>query len=71
MDSFPAYAWAVGYNVAFTPSLANEMHVGKVHSDKFQRSIYGNTFGIPAQYGIGGVPRLPTTAVSPPSQSVV
>src|SRR5271170_6964479 len=65
-DSFPAYAWAVGYNVAFTPSLANEMHVGMVHADKFQRSIYGNTFGIPAQYGIGGVPQVPNNGGIPP-----
>ncbi len=65
-DSFPAYAWAVGYNVAFTPSLANEMHVGMVHSDKFQRSIYGNTFGIPAQYGIGGVPQVTNNGGIPP-----
>ena len=57
-DSFPAYALAVGYNTAFTPTLANEMHVGMVHADKFQRSIYGNIFGIPAQYGIGGVPQV-------------
>ena len=65
-DSFPAYAWAVGYNIAFTPSLANEMHVGMVHSDKFQRSIYGNTFGIPAQYGIGGVPQVENNGGIPP-----
>ena len=65
-DSFPAYAFAVGYNTAFTPSLANEMHVGMVHSDKFQRSIYGNIFGIPAQYGIGGVPQLANNGGIPP-----
>jgi hypothetical protein len=65
-DSFPAYAFAVGYNTAFTPSLANEMHVGMVHSDKFQRSIYGNTFGIPAQYGINGVPQVAENGGIPP-----
>src|SRR5271170_5818145 len=65
-DSFPAYAWAVGYNIAFTPSLANEMHVGMVHADKFQRSVFGNTFGIPAQYGIGGIPQVPENGGIPP-----
>jgi hypothetical protein len=65
-DSFPAYAFAVGYNVAFTPTLANEMHVGMVHADKFQRSFYGNTFGIPAQYGIGGVPQVAENGGIPP-----
>ena len=42
------------------------MHVGMVHADKFQRSIYGNTFGIPAQYGIGGVPQVPENGGIPP-----
>jgi hypothetical protein len=65
-DSFPAYAFAVGYTAALTPSLANEMHVGMVHSDKFQRSVYGNTFGIPAQYGIAGVPQVGENGGIPP-----
>ena len=65
-DSFPAYAFAVGYNTAFTPSLANEMHVGMVHADKFQRSVFGNTFGIPAQFGIGGVPQVAENGGIPP-----
>ncbi len=47
----------------------NEMHVGMVHSDKFQRSIYGNTFGIPAQYGIGGVPQVANNGGIPPITS--
>jgi hypothetical protein len=65
-DSFPAYAFAVGYNTSFTPTLANEMHVGMVHSDKFQRSVYGNVFGIPAGLGIGGVPQVANNGGIPP-----
>jgi hypothetical protein len=65
-DSFPAYAFAVGYNTAFTSTLANEMHVGMVHSDKFQRSIYGNTFGTPVMYGINGVPQVTNNGGVPP-----
>src|SRR5271170_1542896 len=65
-DSFPAYAFAVGYNTVFTPTLINEMHVGMVHADKFQRSIFGNTFGIPVQYGIGGIPQVPENGGIPP-----
>lgn len=65
-DSFPAYAWAVGYTHVFTPTLTNDMHAGMVHSDKLQRSIYGNTFGIPAQYGIQGIPQLPNNGGLPP-----
>jgi Carboxypeptidase regulatory-like domain len=65
-DSFPAYAFAVGYNTVFTPTLTNEMHVGMVHSDKFQRSVYGNVFGIPANYGIGGVQQVANNGGIPP-----
>jgi hypothetical protein len=65
-DSFPAYAFAIGYNHVFTPTLVNEMHVGMVHADKFQRSIFGNTFGIPAQYGIGGIPQVAENGGIPP-----
>jgi len=65
-DSFPAYAWAVGYTRVFTPSLTNDMHVGMVHADKLQESFYGNTFGIPAQYGIQGIPQLPNNGGLPP-----
>ena len=57
-DSLPAYAWAVGYTRIFTPTLTNGMHVGMVHSDKLQQSFYGNTFGIPAQFGIQGVQQV-------------
>lgn len=66
VDSFPAYAWAVGYTRVFTPTLTNDMHVGEVHSDKLQRSVYGNTFGIPAQFGIQGVPQVANNGGIPP-----
>lgn len=66
-DSLPAYAWAGGYTHVFTPTLTNEMHVGMVHSDKLQQSIYGNTFGIPAKYGIQGVPQVANNGGLPPT----
>jgi hypothetical protein len=65
-DSLPAYAWAAGYTHIFTPSLSNEMHVGMVHSDKLQQSFYGDTFGIPAQFGIQGVPQVTNNGGLPP-----
>ncbi len=65
-DSLPAYAFAVGYTHIFTPTLTNEMHVGMVHSDKLQQSFYGNTFGIPAQFGIQGVPQVANNGGLPP-----
>ncbi len=66
VDSLPAYAWAVGYTRVFTPTLTNEMHVGMVHSDKLQKSVYGNTFGIPGQYGIQGVQQVANNGGLPP-----
>lgn len=65
-DSLPAYAWAVGYTRIFTPTFTNEMHVGMVHADKLQQSFYGNTFGIPAQYGIEGVQQVANNGGLPP-----
>ena len=65
-DSLPAYAWAVGYTRIFTPTLTNDMHVGMVHSDKLQQSFYGNTFGIPMQYGIQGVQQVANNGGLPP-----
>jgi hypothetical protein len=74
VDQLPAYAWAVGYTRTFTPTLTNEMHVGMVHSDKLQVSVWGDDFGsaacsgtvnpgpgtcdIPLEYGIQGVPQV-------------
>jgi len=66
VDSLPAYAFALGYTHVFTPTLTNEMHVGMVHSDKLQRSVYGNTFGIPAQFGIQGVQQVANNGGIPP-----
>jgi hypothetical protein len=71
-DSLPAYAWAVGYTRIITPTLTNDMHVGMVHADKFQQSIYGNVIGstactgmvtsgscsIPLEFGIAGTPQV-------------
>lgn len=65
-DSFPAYAWAVGYTHVFTPTFTNEMHVGMVHSDKLQRSTFGNTFGIPESFGIPGIPQVAENGGVPP-----
>jgi Carboxypeptidase regulatory-like domain/TonB dependent receptor len=66
-DSLPAYAWAVGYTRIFTPTFTNDMHVGMVHSDKLQQSFYGNTFGIPAQYGIQGIQQVANNGGLPPT----
>ena len=64
--SFPAYALGVGYLHTFAPTLTNDMHFGMVHADNLQRSFYGNTFGIPAQYGINGIPQAANNGGLPP-----
>jgi Carboxypeptidase regulatory-like domain len=66
-DSLPAYAWAVGFTHVFTPTLTTDMHVGMVHSDKLQQSFFGNTFGIPAKYGIQGVQQVANNGGLPPT----
>ena len=74
VDQLPAWAWAVGYTRILTPTLTNDMHVGMVHSDKEQVSVWGNDYGsaacsgpvnpgpgtcnIPLEYGIQGVPQV-------------
>ncbi len=65
-DSLPAWAFAVGYTHIFTPTLTNEMHVGMMHSDKLQRSVFGNTTGIPGQFGIQGIPQVANNGGIPP-----
>ena len=50
----------------FTPTLTNEMHVGMVHADKLQQSFYGNTFGLPEQYGIQGIQQVANNGGLPP-----
>lgn len=65
-DSLPAYAWAVGYTRIFSPTLTNDMTVGMVHSDKLQQSTFGNTMGIPSQFGINGVQQVPNNGGIPP-----
>lgn len=65
-QSYPAYAIAVGYNHVFTPSLINEFHAGYDHFIENVRSIYGNTFGLPGQFGIQGIPQVANNGGLPP-----
>jgi hypothetical protein len=69
-DNYPSYAVAGGYTHVFTPSLTNEAHVGFGHSTKDQRLFNESVMGLPAQYGIQGIPQvagnggLPTINIS-------
>jgi Carboxypeptidase regulatory-like domain len=58
-QTYPSYAFAAGYTHVFTPTLSNELHVGFGHSDKDQRLFNESTMGIPAQFGIQGIPQTP------------
>jgi hypothetical protein len=66
-QGYPAYAIAAGYNHIFTPTLINEFHAGYDHFIENVKSIYGNTMGIPAQYGIQGIPQVPNNGGLPPT----
>jgi hypothetical protein len=58
-QKFPSYMVSTGYVNGFTQHLFNEFHAGYSHSNKIQETFDGNTFGIPAQYGIQGIPQVP------------
>jgi hypothetical protein len=55
----PRYAIAFGYTHVFTPTLTNEAHAGWIHSHEQLAGPYANDLGLPAQYGIPGVPQSP------------
>src|SRR2546422_11513348 len=61
----------VGFNSAlsethsFSPTLINELRFGysRIHTTQLQP--LGDTMGVPAQYGINGIPQLPTNGGLP------
>jgi Carboxypeptidase regulatory-like domain len=57
-DAFPSYEVAVGENHIFTTSLSNEFHFGFGHSAKEQRLFNASVMGVPAEYGIQGIPQV-------------
>jgi hypothetical protein len=65
-ESYPAWATAIGYNHVFSPTLVNDFHVGYDHFIENVRSIYGNSFGIPAQFGIQGIQQTANNGGLPP-----
>lgn len=54
----PVYAIALGYTHVFTPSLTNEIHAGWSQTISRNLSDYAQVMGIPAKYGIGGIPQF-------------
>lgn len=63
---YPAYAVAVGYTHTFSPSLVNDIHVGRNHINQNSLSSFGNTTGIPAMFGIQGIPQVANNGGLPP-----
>jgi hypothetical protein len=54
----PHYASALGYTHVFTPTLTNELHLGYNHTIENINAPEGDTMGIPAAYGIQGIPQI-------------
>ncbi len=63
---YPASAIAVGYTHIFSPSLVNDIHFGRNHINQNSLSSYGNVSGIPAMFGIQGIPQIANNGGLPP-----
>jgi hypothetical protein len=55
----PRYAIALSYTHVFAPTLSNEAHAGWTQTIEHLAGPNGNTLGLPAQFGIAGVPQSP------------
>jgi hypothetical protein len=56
----PLYMIALGYTHIFTPTLTNDFHAGYANRVSNTVPDYAQVTGIPAQYGIGGIPEVPS-----------
>ena len=65
----PVYTIAVGETHVFSPTLSNDFHAGYNHLIARQIPYEANTMGIPAQFGIGGVPQVPNNGGLPSIQT--
>jgi hypothetical protein len=59
VEDHPHWAVALGYSHVFTPTLVNEFHFGYNHSEDNIVADEAYDYGLPAQYGIPGVPQSP------------
>lgn len=57
LDWSPHYMVAGGYTHIFSPSLVNEFHYGFLHTIDNTSAIEDEDYGLPAQYGIQGIPQ--------------
>ena len=59
INSNPHYELVLSYTHVFSPEMENEMTGGYDHLVGILEAPSANTLGIPAQYGIQGIPQLP------------
>jgi hypothetical protein len=59
VEDHPHWAIALGYSHSFTNTLVNEFHFGINHSEDNIVADEAYDYGLPAQYGIPGVPQSP------------
>ena len=58
-EIYKVNGYALGYTHLFSPTLVNEARLGYTRAHDTRNPAGSNTMGIPAQYGITGVPQLP------------
>jgi hypothetical protein len=56
---YPRYELALGYTYVFSPKMENEMTGGYDHDSESLTMPNANTLGIPAEFGIQGIPQNP------------
>jgi len=56
---YPHYSVSGGYTHTFTPTLLNEFHYGFNHNIDNYSATDASTMGIPAMFGIQGIPQIP------------
>src|ERR1700760_1814881 len=67
-QTYTSYQSVIGYTHVFTPTTINVARVGFNHLHTTRTGPEGNTLGIPAQYGIQGIPQVPENGGLPAIQ---
>lgn len=57
-DNEPHYAFVLNYTHVFSPTLENDVTAGYNHADHNLTMPTASTLGLPAQYGIQGIPQI-------------
>jgi len=65
ISSLVNLAVALSYTHMFSPTMANEARLGYFREPTLRLATYGDQLGIPASYGIGGIPQFPNNGGLP------